>query len=118
MELEEWVERLEEANTELQSGLHQSIMELQRLIWRVSKLSQRVARFVHNRGNPIVVEDFPEPGPSRLPQLLEGHPHWLVPIEDLVGSLDGESLELQSVFDEDREVVETAVTSREVSPEL
>jgi hypothetical protein len=93
MELEEWVERLEEVNTELRSGLHRSITELQWLLQRVSKLSQRVAGFIYDQGNPIVVKDSLEPGPSRLPQLPADHPHRLVPIEDLSGSLDGESLE-------------------------
>jgi hypothetical protein len=41
-----------------------------------------------------------------------------VPIEDLVGSLDRELLESQSIFDEDAEVQETVETSREASPEL
>jgi uncharacterized protein YhaN len=118
VELEEWVERLEEVNAELWSRLHRSIAESQRLMRRVSELNQQLARFIHGQGNPIVVEDSPEPDPLRLPQLPEGHPHHLVPIEDLAGSLDRESLESQSIFDEDREVVETMVTSWEVSPEL
>jgi hypothetical protein len=112
------VERLEEQNAELWSRLHQSVAKSQRLLQRVSKLSQRVAGFIYDWQNPIVVKDSPELGPSRLPQLEEGHPHRLVLIEDLVGSLDRELLELQSVFNEDAKVQETAVTSREASPEL
>jgi hypothetical protein len=87
VELEEQVEYLEEANVELRSGLHWPIMESQRLMWRVSELSQRVAGYIHNQRNSIIVEDSPGPGPSRLPQLPEDHLHCLVLIKDLSGSL-------------------------------
>jgi hypothetical protein len=81
----------------------------------VNTNNQRLVVIIHGRDNPIVVSDSPEPGPSRLPQLPEGHPHQLVPIEDLS---DGGLSSPQSIFDEDAEVVETAVTSRKSSPVL
>jgi hypothetical protein len=118
VDLEIRVEQLEDQVLQSWSGLHQAIVELIRLRNMVNTSMTRLAVYEHGRGNQILVKDLPEPGLSRRSLLPEGHPHQLVPIEDLVGLLDGESLELQSVFDEDREVEETAVTSRESSPVL
>jgi hypothetical protein len=115
-ELEERVEQLEGMVAELRLGLHRSLVELVRLQAVVNTNNHHLASIIHRRDNPIVVDNLLEPGPLRLPQLPEGHPHQLVPIEDLGSEeeLEGE----RSVFDEDAEVQETAVMSRASSPEL
>jgi hypothetical protein len=114
-ELEGRVETLEQMVGELRSALQRSLVELMRLRVVVNTNNVRLAAVLHGRENLVVVEDSPEPGPLRLPQLSEGHPHQLVPIEDLVES---RLLRLLSVFDEDMEVIETVVTSWEGSVEL
>jgi hypothetical protein len=96
VDIERWLGELEDNNLQLQSGLHQLIAESICLWNVVNTLMGHLAVAEHGRGNLIIIEDSSEPVRRLL--LPEGHLHWLVLIEDLVGSLSGlESGRLESI---------------------
>jgi hypothetical protein len=75
LELEERVSTLERTLEVTQSALSRSLVELMRLRAVVNTNNIRLVGILHGRENPIIVDDSPEPGPLRLPQLPEGYPH-------------------------------------------
>jgi hypothetical protein len=115
-ELRNRVDTLERMLELTQGALGRATMEMMRLRVVVNTNNIRLAVVLHGRENPVLVESSPEleAGPSRFPQVEEGNPHHLVPIEEL-GS--GEESGEDEIFDEDREEVES-MTSRASSPVL
>jgi hypothetical protein len=104
-ELCDRVDTLEQTLEAMQVALGRATVEMVRLRAVTNTNNTRLATVLHGRENLVLVESLPEPeaGPSRFPQVEEGNPHCLVPIEDL-GSVS-ESGE-EEIFDEDREEVE------------
>jgi hypothetical protein len=115
-ELRGRVDTLERTLEAMQVALRRATVEMVRLRAVTNTNNTRLAAVLHGRDNPVLVELSPEPeaGPSWFPQVEEGNPHRLVPIEDLgSASESGED----EVFDEDRVEVKS-MTSRVLSPVL
>jgi hypothetical protein len=93
------------------------MVEMMRLRVVVNTNNTRLAVVLYGRENPVVVESSlePEAGPSQFPQMEEGNPHCLVLIEDLGSESKSEE---DKIFDEDREAVDTVITSKASSPVL
>jgi hypothetical protein len=66
------LERMLEA---MQSAPSRPPAEPTRLQVIINTNNVELVAILHGRENPIVVDDLPELGPSRLPQLPEDHPH-------------------------------------------
>ena len=116
VELRGRVDTLERTLETTQAALGRVTVEMVRLRAVTNTNNMRLAAVLHGRNNPVLVESSPEPeaGPSWFPQMEEGNPHRLVPVEDLgSASESGED----EVFDEDRVEVES-MTSRQSSPIL
>jgi hypothetical protein len=108
-ELRERVDSLEQMLEMTQSALGRATVEMVRLRVVTNTNNTWLAVVLHGRDNPVLVGSLPEleAGPSQFPQLEEGDPHRLVPIEDLgSASESGED----EVFDEDREEVESMMS--------
>jgi hypothetical protein len=115
--LHEQVDTLKRTLETTQGALGRATVEMVRLRVVVNTNNTRLAAVLHGRENPVLVESLPEPeaGPSQFPQVEDGNPHHLIPIEDFgSASESGED----EIFNEDREVVETAITSWASSPVL
>jgi hypothetical protein len=110
------VDTLERMLEATQVALGRTMVEMVRLRAVTNTNNTRLASIIHGRNNPVLVDDLSEPeaGPSQFPQLEEGNPHRLAPIEDLGSTSESGEDE---VFDEDREEVES-MTSRVSSPVL
>jgi hypothetical protein len=115
-ELRERVDTLERTLEMTQVALGRATVEMVRLRAVTNTNNTRLAAMLHGRDNPVLVESSPEPeaGPSRFPQMEEGHPHRLIPVEDLGSALESGE---EEIFDEDREE-RVSMTSRQSSPVL
>jgi hypothetical protein len=115
-ELHRRVDTLERMLEAMQAALGRAMVEMMRLRAVMNTNNIRLAAVLHGRENPVLVELSPEPeaGPSWFPQVEEGNPHRLVPIEDLGSASESEEDE---VFDEDRVEVKLMM-SRVSSPVL
>jgi hypothetical protein len=115
-ELRERVDTLERTLEAMQAALGRATVEMVRLRAVVNTNNTRLASIIHGRDNLVLVGSLLEleAGPSRFPQMEEGDPHRLVPIEDLGSALESGEDE---VFDEDREEMDS-MTSRVSSPVL
>jgi hypothetical protein len=115
-ELRRRVDTLERTLEATQVALGRATVEMVRLRAVTNTNNTRLASIIHGRNNPVLVESSPEPeaGPSRFPQVEEGNPHHLVPIEDLGSASESEE---DRVFDEDRVEAES-MTSQVLSPVL
>jgi hypothetical protein len=115
-ELRGRVDTLERTLEATQAALGRATVEMVRLRVVTNTNNTQLASLLHGRDNLVLVESSPEPeaGPSRFPQVEEGNPHRLVPIEDLGSASESEE---DVVFDEDRVAVES-MTSRQSSPVL
>jgi hypothetical protein len=83
--LEGRINTLERTLEATQGALGQATVKMMRLRAVVNTNNTRLAVVLHGRENLVVVESLPEleAGPSWFPQMGEGDPHCLIPIEEL-----------------------------------